>query len=63
LKEGGREGGREGVLAYLLPLGESTDEAEHAHAGLRAAVGETNHLHGGDGVDDLGREGGREGGL
>ena len=47
--------------SYLLPLGECADEAEHAHAGLRAAVREADHLHRGDGVDYLGgREGGRE---
>ena len=55
-------------LDDLLAVGEGTDKADHTHASLSAGVGETDHLNGGDGINDhLGKvvlkgAGGTEGG-
>mmetsp|Transcript_10241 Transcript_10241/g.17627 ORF Transcript_10241/g.17627 Transcript_10241/m.17627 type:complete len:515 (-) Transcript_10241:180-1724(-) len=38
-------------LDDLLAAGEGAHQAEHAHAGLGTRVSETDHLHGGDGIN------------
>ena len=44
-------------LDHLVATGVSPHQTEHGHAGFRAAVDETNHLHAGDGLDDHFRQG------